>query len=102
MKKLIYGLIVLSLITIPLSTFAQDQTITITIPDAKVAKALEGFLEIYPNNEMTDDDPPVAKYTNKEWVTEKVRRLIVSAVQGGLQRIAQREVAIDDGVAVVE
>ncbi len=77
-----------------------DKVITLTIPDAKVAVALQGFLGIYPNDEMTNDDPPVAKYTNQEWVTEKVRRLVVKDIRRGLQKIANEaaNVAEDDGI----
>ena len=65
-----------------------DTILTLTIPEAKVTMALEGFLKIYPNVEMTNDDPPIAKYMDKEWVTEKIRRLVVRDIRRGLQMTA--------------
>ena len=106
MKKLVFGLIV---ILIAGMAYGADHVITITVPSEKVAKALEGWLSIYPNSETWDDDadpetPEVAKYTNSEWVTEKVRRLIVRDVRRGLQIKANQasQVETDDGVAVIE
>ena len=80
-----------------------DKTITITVPDAKVATALTGFLAIYPNNEMTDDEVPVAKYTNAKWVNEKMRRILIRDVRRGLQMLANAEaqVAEDNDLATV-
>jgi len=83
-----------------------DQVITLTIPGDRVAIALEGFLEIYPNNETIPDpewvdpedgtpEPQIAKYTNKEWVTEKVRQLIVRDVRRGLQMKANTEAQVE-------
>ena len=40
-----------------------DQIITITIPDEKTAKALEGFLKIYPNTETNEQDELI--YTDR-------------------------------------
>lgn len=79
-----------------------DVTISLVIPEAKVAKALEGFLKIYPNKEMTDDEIPVAKYTNQEWVKEQIRRIIVRDVRRGLQMIALQDsqVAEDNELVV--
>ena len=93
-----------------------DKVITITIPDAKVATALQGFLTIYPNTETIQDPawvapdpnpnneeaPQIAKYTNAQWVTEMVRRLIVRDVRRGLQMLANdaAKVAADDEIAI--
>lgn len=71
-----------------------DKTITITIPSAKVAKALEGFLAIYPNSEMTEDEEPINKYSDAQWVNEKIRRIIIRDVKRGLQMIADKQAQI--------
>ena len=109
MKKILCLIICLSFI---LPVMAADKVITITIPEAKVAIALQGFLSIYPNNETIDDpewvDPEdgltpdqIAKYTDSAWVTEKVRRIIVRDIRRGLQEIANKEVIVplDDSIA---
>lgn len=91
-----------------------DQVITITIPEAKVATALEGFLKIYPNNETISDPewvdpdpnsdnelaPQIAKYTNKQWIKEKFRRILISHIRRGLQITANEsaQVASDDTI----
>ena len=79
-----------------------DHIITITVPSAKVSIALEGFLKIYPNNEMTDDEPPVPKYTHAQWVDEQLRRILVRDIRRGLQLIANEAalVAQDDTIAI--
>lgn len=79
-----------------------DQIISLTIPEGKVQTALQGFLKIYPNNEKVLDEngEPTEenKYTNAEWVREKVRQLIVRDVRRGLQMIATdaAQVALDN------
>ena len=80
-----------------------DKVITITVPDDKVAIALQGFLAIYPNNEMTEDVPPVQKYNNSQWMSEQMRRLLVRDVRRGLQMIANQAAAVaeDDDLAMV-
>jgi len=81
-----------------------DITISLTIPEAKVETALQGFLKIYPNSEMTEDETPVNKYTNKQWITEKLRRLVIRDVRRGLQMIANEnaQVSKDDDLIVSE
>ena len=78
-----------------------DQTITIVVPQDKVATALQGYLKIYPNTEMTEDEVPVAKYTDAQWVREQVRRLFIRDVRRGLQVIANENAAVesDDSLA---
>ena len=80
-----------------------DKIITLIIPDVKVATALEGFLSSYPNTEITNDIPPVAKYTNAEWLDEKIRRLTIRDIRRGLQLIADAAavVAKDDGMVTI-
>ena len=65
-----------------------NKVITITIPDAKVATALQGFLAIYPNTEKNPDDS--LKYTNSQWVSEMMRRILVRDVRRGLQVLANQ------------
>ncbi len=76
-----------------------DQFISLKIPSAKVAVVKTGFFKIYPNIETIDDptwvDPEdgtlvdqIPKYTDKEWFTEKLRRIIVRDVHRGLRMIA--------------
>ena len=75
-----------------------DQVITITIPSDKVAIALSGFLKQYPNIEMDGAD---LKYTNGEWVREKVRRLVIRAIHRGLQEIANEEAQVTDDDTII-
>ena len=93
-------LLVLALLLMPMTAYAGDTVITLTIPEAKVSIALEGFLKIYPNSEMTDDETPVAKYTNAQWVKEKIRQIIVRDIRRGLQMSANEnaQVASDDNI----
>ena len=79
-----------------------DVTITITIPDAKVATAKTGFLKIYPNTEMTEDEVPVALYTDAQWIREQIRRLIIRDVRRGLQMVANEAASVenDDTLAI--
>ncbi len=90
-----------------------DQEISLKIPDAKVAIALEGFLKIYPNIEKIPDpewvDPedgslasPVAKYTIQEWVTETIRRNIVRDIRVGLQKKANEGAKVVPDNSIVE
>ncbi len=79
-----------------------DKTIMLRIPDAKVATALQGFLSIYPNNEPVSDEDPTLKYTNSEWVTEKVRRNTVRDIRRGLQMIANQSVQVARDNTLVE
>ena len=91
-----------------------DVQLLITIAEAKVAVATQGFLKIYPNRETIDDpewvDPEdgstpdqIPKYTTKEWVEEKLRRLLVRDIRRGLQMIANEEavVPLDDDIATI-
>lgn len=90
-----------------------NKTITLTIPSEKVAKALQGFLAIYPNEETIPDPewidpedgteaPQIAKYTNANWVNEQIRRIIVRDIRRGLQMIANKEVIIETDDGMVE
>ena len=75
-------------------------TLSFTIPDDKIAKALEGFLKIYPNNEKNLDGTP--KYTDSAWVREKIRQIIVRNIHRGLEMIARDNsvVIIDNNVII--
>ena len=89
-------------------------TITITIPTAKEAKALEGFLELYPNTEMKpnpefidsvetkniDEFLDEKVYTNKQWVNEKMKRILVRDIHRGLDLKNRKEntLSVDDSI----
>ena len=77
-----------------------DVTISFTIPSDKVATALQGFLKIYPNSEVVSEEDPTPKYTNAQWIKEKIRRIIVKDVRRGLQMsaIEAAQVAEDDSL----
>ena len=80
-----------------------DQVITLTIPDAKVQTALQGYLKIYPNNETVSEEDSTPKYTDAQWVNEKMKRLFVRDVKRGLQMIRNETVSqIEDtsGIAI--
>ncbi len=90
-----------------------NKTITLRIPDAKVATALQGFLAIYPNIEKVDDPswvdpldgsfaPKIAVYTNSQWVSEKIRRNTVRDIRRGLQMIANQAAKITDDDSIIE
>ena len=83
-----------------------DQTITLTIPEAKVAIALQGFLKIYPNKETIPDPdwtdpedgseaPQIAKYTDKQWVREQLRRICVRDIRRGIQMEANENARVE-------
>lgn len=76
-----------------------DRVITITIPDAKVAIVLQGFLKIYPNEEKNENG--TLKYTIAQWVPEVMRRHLINQVRRGLQMLATEnaQVAEDNTLA---
>ena len=79
-------------------------TITMTIPTEKVEKALEGFLELYPNNEMTEateETEAVAKYTDLQWVKEKMKRILIRDIHRGLNLKAERQATIIEDAEMV-
>lgn len=84
------------------NVMAADKVITITIPSDKVEVALEGWLSLYPNDEVDENNDPI--YTNAQWVTEKVRRLIIRDVRRGLQMLATQEAYVveDNDLAITE
>ena len=77
-----------------------DKIISLRIPEAKVATALQGFLKISPNTETVSQQDDTPLYTNSEWVTEKIRRDIIRNIRRGLQMLANEaaQVAGDDGL----
>jgi len=79
-----------------------DYTLTFKIPSEKVNKALEGFLKLYPNEELNKDKTP--KYTNQQWVKEKIRRVIIRDIHRGLQMIKNEQniIQYDDTIIVSE
>ncbi len=89
-----------------------DIILEITIPSAKVTKAAQGYLAVYPNNETIPDpawiDPEdgsmvsqIPKYTTKQWVEEKLMRILIRDVHRGLQKLVNAEsiVEIDNDIA---
>lgn len=76
----------------------------ITIPSDKLDKARDGFLELHPNVEMTEDEPPVLKYSTREWFEEAIRRWFVREVHRGSNSIDRRALSkdVDDTVATRE
>ena len=79
-----------------------DQLINLKIPSDKVSIALEGFLKIYPNIEMTEVDPSVKVNTNKQWVTEKIKRNTVRDIHRGLQIKANEDAKVVSDNNIVE
>jgi len=51
---------------------------------------------------MTNDEPPTPKYTNAQWVREKIRRNIVRDIKRGLQMKANQEAQITEDNGIVE
>ena len=97
MKKILVALSVMFMVGI---CSAADVVITITVPDAKVAIALEGFLGIYPNIEKNEDGS--AKYTDKQWVNERMRRILVRDVRRGLQIIANKAAKVEEDDTIAQ
>ena len=104
-------------------------TITLEIPTDKVEKAMEGYLELFPNNEMTPEVeeilaveaveasegveaveaveavagiPAVKEYTDVQWVKEKIRREIVKDIHRGIEKKAKRDAIIIFDEDIVE
>ena len=103
MKKII-GIVLLTLFLSVNIGYCADVTLTLIIPEAKVDTAKTGFLKIYPNGETMDDPewvdpedgseaPQIAKYDDKSWIKEKVRRIIVRDIRRGLGMIRNEQVA---------
>jgi len=76
--------------------------ITFTIPNNKLQRVKDGLLEIYPNDETIPDPawvdpgdgttaPQIPKYTDNQWLKERVRRFIIQSVKRGEEVIAQRQ-----------
>lgn len=82
-----------------------DVLLNIKILDAKVAKAVEGFLKIHPNIETIADPnwvdpedgsvaPQIAKYpTTKAWAEEWLSRMLTRDAKRGLQMLRNESVA---------
>jgi len=88
-----------------------DQIITITVPTGKVQAVLTGYLQLYPNTETipnpaweegSSEPETIAKYTDAQWIREKVRQNFVRDVRRGLQVIANASARVsdDDEIAV--
>jgi hypothetical protein len=70
-----------------------DITLTITIPDAKVAKAREVFFVIHPK-------PESYAGTDKDWIEETIRHHLTMTVKQGLLRKAQADAVLEDSYTV--
>ena len=89
-------------ITLGLSSFAYgaDVVITITIPDAQVARAVK-ILTIYPIPKVDEEDPASAdKYTTKQWLKIIITRYLKSLVMTAERNEAEQ--AARDGISNVE
>ena len=64
--------------------------IAFKVRDEKKSVAVAGFLKIYPNVEMTEDETPVKKYNDRRWLREKTRRNFVRDIRRGLQMISDK------------
>ena len=76
-----------------------DVVITLVIPDAKVAKATEGFFYIHPI--PTDEETGDPLFTPKQWFKEWLRRKVRDEVARGLQKKNHEENLFtpDDSIA---
>jgi len=72
-----------------------DVTITITIPDAKVAKVKQGFERQRP---IPVDGEGKVKYTPKQWLAECCAEYVERIARAGLEQIAKD--AVSDDVTV--
>lgn len=65
------------------------------IPAAKRSQAKANILAKMPNSEMTEDNPPVAKYTDTEWLNEIVWRFLIRVNRHG------HDILVDQAAAAV-
>ena len=73
--------------------------ITFTIPDDKLDRVKDGLLHQYPNNERDANGDP--KYTDTQWLKERIRRFIVESVKLGEQK-ALHDVLLDEYKTISE
>jgi len=60
-----------------------------TIAPDKVDEYVEAYCYIHKNGEMTDDEVPVAKYTDVQWVREHIKRGIKAQIVRGKNAMAK-------------
>ena len=65
------------------------------VPVAKRAQAKLNILAKMPNNETTDDNPPMARYTDAEWFNEIVWRFLIRVNRHG------HDILVDQAAAAV-
>ena len=101
MKKIIYVLLAVTLITIPLS-MAEAATFTLTVPDNKVSRVTDALIGLYgPIPDADRDGKPdftdaaFAKEVLRLWVVSQVKRY-ESAVAA---EAARNAVLLDDSIA---
>ena len=79
-----------------------DVTITLTIPDAKVADFETGFLAKCPvpmiGNPANPTGPYIPEFTDKQWIKEWLKRQAVRAYKHGKQDLAEAAAIIDSDV----
>jgi len=71
-----------------------------TIAQAKVAEYVEAYCYIHKNGEMTDDEVPVKKYTDVQWVREHIKRGIKAQIVRGKNAMAKDAMANQDAESV--
>lgn len=63
--------------------------LTYTIAPDKVDEYVEAYCYVHKNDEMTDDEEPVAKYTDIQWVREHIMRGIKRQIVRGKNAMAR-------------
>ena len=63
--------------------------LTYTIAPDKVDEYVEAYCYVHKNGEMTDDEEPVKKYTDVQWVREHIMRTIKGQIVRGKNAMAK-------------
>jgi len=63
--------------------------LTYTIAQDKVSEYVEAYVYLHKNGEMTDDEEPVKKYTDVQWVREHIKRGIKAQIVRGKNAMAK-------------
>jgi hypothetical protein len=74
--------------------------LTYTIAPDKVAEYVEAYCYIHKNGEMTDDEVPVAKYTDVQWVREHIMRSIKGQIVRGKNAMAKDALTSNEAESV--
>lgn len=109
MKKLLIVIIIMATVwTIALAATG-DFVVAFVIPAADVAEFKAGFLARCPNTETFVDpnsDPNLPrvylpKYTDEEWISEKVWRLTERIYRQGIERLAKKTAVVKPNIGRV-